>query len=137
MPKGSSAFVPPFYSVLVFIFSSRPPATMVACGRILTLVSLATAPAFSFNSSFFVSPPPPLAVYAGGFEGGLSYYSAFFVSPPPATLTVRGRVLTVGCLIIVSAFLSITFLRVFPGFIAKPFRGVGVSFEKPHLRLVF
>ena len=35
-------------------------------------------------------------------------------------------------LIIVAAFPSITFLRVFPGFIARPFRGVGVGFEEPH-----
>ena len=43
-----------------------------------------------------------------------------------------------GCLIIMSAFPSIlTFLRVFPGYIAKPFRGVGVGFEEPHLRLMF
>ena len=32
---------------------------------------------------------------------------------------------------------SITFLRVFPGFIARPFRGMGVGFEEPHLRLMF
>ena len=40
------------------------------------------------------------------------------------------------CLIIVSAFPSIAFLRVFPGFIARPFRGVGVGFEEPHLRFM-
>ena len=34
-------------------------------------------------------------------------------------------------------FPSITLLRVFPGFIAKPFRGMGVGFEEPHLRLMF
>ena len=28
------------------------------------------------------------------------------------------------------------FLRVFPGFIARPLRGVGVGFEAPHLRLM-
>ena len=39
-------------------------------------------------------------------------------------------------LIIVSTFPSITFLRVFPGFIARSFRGVGVGFEEPHLRLM-
>ena len=55
----------------------------------------------------------------------------------PATLAVRGKVLTVLCLIIVTAFPSITFLRVFPGFIAKPFRGAGVGFEEPRLRLMF
>ena len=44
-------------------FSSRPPpATMVACGRVLTLVSLVFAPVLSFNSPFFVSPPPRHAV---------------------------------------------------------------------------
>ena len=40
-------------------------------------------------------------------------------------------------LIIVFAFLAITFLRVFSGFIAKPFRGAGVGFEEPNLRLTF
>ena len=30
-----------------------------------------------------------------------------------------------------SAFPSITFLRAFPGFIARPFRGVRVGFEEP------
>ena len=33
-------------------------------------------------------------------------------------------------LLIVSAFPPITFLRVFPGFIARPFRGVGVGLEE-------
>ena len=37
-----------------------------------------------------------------------------------------GTVLTVVCLTIVPAFPYIAFLPVFPGFIAKPFRGVGV-----------
>ena len=47
-----------------------------------------------------------------------------FSSRLPAMLAVSGRFLTVVCLIFVSAFPSITSLRVFPGFIAKPFRGV-------------
>ena len=36
----------------------------------------------------------------------------------------------------VSAYPSFTSLRVFTGPIAKPFRGVGVGFEEPHLRLM-
>ena len=52
---------------------------------------------------------------------------AFLHLAPPATLAVHGTFLTVVCLIIVSAFPSMTFLRVFPGFIARPFRGVGVG----------
>ena len=40
------------------------------------------------------------------------------------------------CLIIVTAFPSMTFLHVFPGFIARPFRGVRVGFEEPHLRFM-
>ena len=35
-----------------------------------------------------------------------------------------------------SAFPSTIFLRVFPGFSARPFRGVGVGFEEPRLRLM-
>ena len=75
--------MPPFHFVLVFAFSCRPPAMMMACGRVLTLVFLVVAPAFSFNSPFFVLPLPR---HAGGsrevFDGRLSYHSAFFVSPP-------------------------------------------------------
>ena len=37
------------------------------------------------------------------------------------------------CLIVVSVFPLIAILRVFPGFIARSFRGVGVGFEEPHL----
>ena len=79
-----------------------------------------------------------------GFDVGFPCHSAcvflqfacLVLRPPPPTLAARRRFLTVVCLI-VSAFPSITFLRVFPGFIAKPFRGVGVGFEEPHLRLMF
>ena len=58
--------VQPFRFVLVFAFCLAPPATMVVCGKVLTLVSLVLAPVF-FNSPFFVSPPPPRERYAGGF----------------------------------------------------------------------
>ena len=89
-------------------------------------------------SIFLSSSRPPR--HAGGsregFDGRLSCHSAFFVSPPLAMLAVRRRFLTVGCLTIVSAFPSIMFVRVFPRFIARPFRGVGVGFEDPHLRLM-
>ena len=83
-----------------------------------------------------LAPPATLAV-RGRFLTVLCLIIAPFSSRPPATLAVRGRFLTVVCLIIVSVFSSITFLRVFPGFMAKPFRGVGVGFEEPHLRLMF
>ena len=65
-PRGTGV-VPPFHFVLVFAFVSPPPATMVACGRALTVVSLVFAPVFYFNSPFFVSSPPPRRRYAGGF----------------------------------------------------------------------
>ena len=45
-----------------------------------------------------------------GFDGGLHYYS---VCVPSIAV------------------------RVFPGFIPRPFRGVGVGFEEPHLRCMF
>ena len=57
-PLAGLWVVPPFHFVLVFAILSRPPATMVACGRVLTLVSLVLAPVFSFNSPFFVLTPP-------------------------------------------------------------------------------
>ena len=86
---------------------------------------------------------------------------AFLRLDPPATPTVRGRVLTmVGIAIapfssrpprhtcgsrqvladgLPSYSVCVSFnylLRVFPGFIARPFRGVGVGFEEPHLRFM-
>ena len=77
-----------------------------------------------------LAPPRHAGGSREGFDGGLSYHSAFFVSPPRHAGGTREGFLTVGCLIIVSAFRSITFLRVFPGFIARPFRRVGVGFEE-------
>ena len=136
-PRGTVGYATfPFrVGFRLFMSSPGPDGSLL---EVFTLISLVVWLAFSFNSSFFVSPPPR---QAGGsrevFRGGLPYHSAFFVSPPPATPAVRGRLLTVVCLTIVSAFPSITLLRVFPGFIAKPFRGVGALFEEPHLRLMF
>ena len=68
-----------------------PPATMVACGRVLTVVGLAIAP--------FSSRPPR---HTGGTR----------------------QVLTDG--LPYSVYVTFNYLlRVFPGFIARPFRGVG------------
>ena len=86
---------------------------------------------------------------------------AFLRLAPPATPTIRGRVLTVVGLAVApfssrpprhtggtrqvltnglpsySVCVSFNYLlRVFPGFIARPFRGVGVGFEEPHLRFM-
>ena len=67
-----------------FRLLSRPSATMVTCGRVLTLGYLVFVPVFSFNSFFIVSPPPRHADGArGGFDGGLFCHCTFFVSPPP------------------------------------------------------
>ena len=38
--------------------------------------------------------------------------------------------------LIVSAFHSIAFLHDLPGFIARLFKGVGMGFEEPHIRLL-
>ena len=86
---------------------------------------------------------------------------AFLRLAPPATPTIRGRVLTVVGLAIApfssrpprhtggtrqvltdglpSYSVRVSFnylLRVFPGFISRPFRGMGVGFEEPHLRFM-
>ena len=111
--------------------------TMVACGRVLTLISLVITTAFSFSSPFFVSPSATLAARGSFFYGVLPCHSAFFVSPSPRHAGGTREGLPVVCLFVVSAFPSTTFLRVFPGFIAKPFRGVGVGFEDPHLSVMF
>ena len=60
-----------------------PPATMVACGRVLILVSLVLAPVFSFNSPFFVSPPHHADGTREGFDGRFSCHSAFSSRRPP------------------------------------------------------
>ena len=95
------------------------------------LVSLALAPAFSFNPPLFVSRPPR---HASGTREVLTVVCliiAPFSSRPPNDAGGTREVLTGVCLIIVSP--SITSLRVFPGFIAKPFRGAGVGFEELYL----
>ena len=127
---------PPFHFRVGFCLLSRPPTTMIACGRVLLLVFLVLAPAFSFNSPYFVSPPRHADGTREGFDGSLSCHSTFFVSPPPPHRRYAPGFARAVCLIRVSAFPSIPFLRVFPGFIARPFRGVGVGFEDPHVRLM-
>ena len=67
-PLAGLWVVPPFHFVVVFAFCLAPPSTMVACGRALTLVSLVFAPVFSFNSPFFVSPPPATLTIRGSFR---------------------------------------------------------------------
>ena len=58
---------------------------------------------------------------------------ALFSSRPPRHTGGTRQVLT-GDLPSCSVCVSFKYvLRVFPGFIARPFRGVGVGFEEPHL----
>ena len=102
------------------------------------LTSLVFAPVF-FNSPFFVFPPRHADGTREGFDGGLSCHSAFFVSPPRHTGGTRQVFLRTVCLIIVTYSDCDSFnyfLRVFPGFMARTFRGVGVGFEEPHLRFM-
>ena len=59
-----------------------------------------------------------------------------FRPPPPATPAARGRVL-IGGLPSYGVCVSFDcFSSRFSGFTARPFRGVGVGFEEPHLRLM-
>ena len=55
---------------------------------------------------------------------------------PPATLAIRGRFLTGGLPYDSDCGYSNYFRRVFLGFIARTFRGVGVGFEEPHVRFM-
>ena len=100
---------------------------------------------FSFSCWFlsFVSPSYHDDSLREGFVVGFPCLSACVLlqfallrlAPPPHRRYAPGFARAV-CLIRVSAFPSIPFLRVFPGFIARPFRGVGVGFEDPHVRLM-
>ena len=102
---------PPFHFVWFSTFCLAPRHDG-GCGRALTLVSLVIAPAFSFNSPIFVSPPP-------------------------ATLAVRGKFLTVVCLIIApsssrSPRHAGSMREVFGG--GLPYYSVCVSFNEFSLR---
>ena len=55
---------------------------------------------------------------------------------PPATPAVRGGDLIGGLPYYRVRVSFYRFSSHFPGFIARPFRVVGVGFEEPHLRLV-
>ena len=90
----------------------------------------------------FVSSPRHDGSLREGFDVGFPclracvLHFAFFRLAPPATLAVRGRFLTGGLPYYSDCDSFNYFLRVFPGFIARTFRGVGVGFEEPHLRFV-
>ena len=76
-----------------------------------TMLVLVMAPTFSFNHLSPSRPPRHAGGPWEGFDGGLAYHSACVV-------------------------LQLLFFPFFPGFIALPFRGVGVGAEEPHLRLM-
>ena len=115
------------------LFVSPIPATIVACGTVLTLVSLVFAPVFSFNSPFFVSAPPAKLTIRGRVLAVVGLAIAPFSSRPPRHTCGSRQVLADG-LPSYSVCVSFNyFLRVFPGFVARPFRGVGKGFEEPHL----
>ena len=98
------------------------------------LVSLVFAPVF-FNSPFFAFPLRHADGTREGFDGRLSCRSAFFVSPPRHT-GGTWEVWTDGLPYYNDCDSFSYFLRVFPGFIASTFGGVGVGFEEPHLRFI-
>ena len=84
------------------------------------------------------SRPPRHADGTGeGFDGGCLAIASLFCLDPPPNGRYAAVFLPVVCPIVVSAFLSNIFFPIFPGFIARPFRGVGVGFVEPHLRLIF
>ena len=84
---------------------------------------------------FRLAPPRHADDTREGFDGGWSCHSALSSRPPRYTGGTR-QVLTDG-LPSNSVCVSFNyFLGVFPGFIARTFRGVGVGFEKPHLRFM-
>ena len=85
----------------------------------------------------FLRPAPPTTLTVRGRVLTVVCLTiAPFSSRPPDTLAVRGRFLT-GGLPYYSVCVSFNcFSSRFPGFIARPFRGVGVGFEEPHLRLM-
>ena len=118
--------MPPFDFVLVFAFSSRPPAAMMTCGRVFDVGFPSRSACFLLQVAFHRLATPAKAAVRGSFLTVVCLIIAHFSSRPPATLAVRRRFLTVGYLILVS---SINFLPVFPGFITKPLRGVAVGFR--------
>ena len=109
---------------------------MVACGRVLTLVPLVFALVFSFNSPFFVSPPPATLTIRGRVLTVVGLAISPFSSRPPRHTGGTRQILTGGLPSYSVYDSSNYFLRVFPSFIARLFRGVGVGFEEPHLRFM-
>ena len=128
--------MPPFHFVLVFTFRLAPPATMAACGRFLILVSLVFEPVFSFNLGFFVSPPPATRTIRGRVLTVVGLAIAPFSSRPHRQSGGTRQILTASLPSYGVCVSFNYFLPVFPGFIARPFRGVGVGFEERHLRLM-
>ena len=56
--------------------SRAPPATLAVRGRVLALVSLIIAPAFSFNRLSSSRPPPPRWRSTGGVWRWFAYHTA-------------------------------------------------------------
>ena len=87
--------------------------------------------------AFLRLPPPATVTVRGRVLTVVRLAIAPFSSrPPPATLAVRGRFLTGGLPFYSDCDSFNYFLRVFPGVISRTRRGVGVGFEESHLRFM-
>ena len=76
-PPRGTAGCPTFPFRVGFRRFISPTATLAVHGRVLTLVSLITAPAFSFNRLSSSLPPRHAGGSRKGFDGGFPCHSAW------------------------------------------------------------
>ena len=109
-------------------YVSPAPATMVACGRVLTFGFPCLRDCVLLQFAFLRLAAPATPTIRGRVLTAVSLAIAPFSSRPPCHTDGTRQVLTDG-LASYSVCVSFNYsLRVFPGVIAKPFREVSVGF---------
>ena len=127
--------VPPFLFVLVFAFRLAPPRHDGSLREGFDFGFPCLRACVPLQFTFLRLAPPATPTIRGRVLPVVGRAIAPFSSRPPRHTGGTRQVLT-GGLPSYSVCVSFNYLlRVFPGFIARPFRGVGVCFEEPHLRL--
>ena len=100
--------VPPFHFVWVFAFCLVPPAAMISLREGFDFRFPCLRACLLLQFAFIRLAPHATPMMRGRVMTVVGLAIAPFSSRPPATLAVRGRFRRMVCLLIVSAFPSIT-----------------------------
>ena len=126
-----------FFAVFRFLSRRSPPLGAGGdLGNLATPIGVAqnfVTPCLIFFGGITSPRPPSLRLWR---YFGLPLFRRHILAPPPLSGDMAVNFFSVS-LSLTDSFLFSFFLAFLIGFVVSVFRGVGMGFEKPHLRLMF